>query len=241
MKIKDLKVIMSAAFGLTLMVAAPTAMAWTSGSCPSGGYPAPNDDKPCFEYDGYYLTATGNDNTFLGDVNGDPFVFSGRTQLTCGSTNLDCDLELEGKLARNSDGSGGWLVNLEVSGADVSALPDGAGTPFLCSVVGVGGFDWHVAPTSEHANFTSSGGVPYPFVGGNLVGNVGGAPGTSGIDVSAGFTLVDNAHVHDVVYDNPNSTFQFNSTLYEDVTDADTGCTVNGDLSVQSVGSVHVY
>ena len=246
---RKIKIIISAAFGMIMMGSVPAVTAqttgWSSGdTCDSSHSSA--GSKPCFDSgvgstDYYVDQSAGNDGEWFGvpgsggTFGNTSFEYSGQTDLSCPLASPTCELTLYGKLARFQQPDGSWTVNVEVNDADVS----GGG---LCGLISVSGFPWYAAPTSDHENFSPTGGVSYPFSGGDLVGNFGGGPGTDGIEVTATLlgTLVSSAHVHNVTYDNATSTFQFDSDMYED-DDTNTGCSVVGDLELQNADYVHVH
>lgn len=227
------KLILSAIFGVAAWsLSSLAAASWDPGPCPGGG------SAPCIEAvvngNTYHFNGTGGHaGVWHGlPTTGADFEFSGPTDLSCDSIDLDCTLTLGGKVQKCQDSSGAWRIGVQVNSSNVSGS-------FPCGTVSLGGFPWYAKDGSitPHCPFTDDCDNFIPYVPGasSYTGNFG------EIDISViGIPRVTNGHVHGVVF-NPGvgANFDFNSDFY-DCDENELGCSVDGTLTVTNATSLDI-
>ncbi|QJX01890.1 hypothetical protein HML84_05635 [Alcanivorax sp. IO_7] len=188
------KLLLSALLGMAAWSFSGVATAaWSTGACPAGA-------APCIETEingnTYHFNGSGGASGIWhgrpAAEGGGDFVFEGdNVDLAC-DLNLNCTLALSGQVKKCQDSTGAWRIGVKVTGATVSN-----GT--FCGAVNVSGFPWYSkdASITPHCPFEDDCDSFIPYVSGatSYMGNFG------AISVSAlGFSLVDNEHVHNVVF-----------------------------------------
>ena len=256
MNSKTIKLLLASVMGVGFLSVSQFAFAdWDSGACPD-----PNTGPaPCIEHQDstgtwWHFNGSGGHagiNNWHGyPVNEDgqspeqDFEFSGTTDLVCEAGAFTCELTLFGEVKKFQDDDDNWRIGVRVNDGDVTI----GGGDDECENITVGGFPWYAGHDPDQ-----NPGFPGQHVLSNSTGIVytGGQSYYTGhigqIDVSYsifGFPiqLVDGGHLHDVEYHNSGSSFRFGSAgvwnmdniLYEDGdADTDSGCTVDGTLSLQ--------
>lgn len=230
---------------------------WYGGDC-AHYYGSENGTGVCVEYtdnttapNKWHIGSDNNVTTFKGPFVTPPtpvdgqythdtmenFRFIGQSNLSCLNgtvTASNCTLELDGKVKVD-----GTTVNIEVSDGSVT----GSG---LCGNITIDDFAWYIAPNDSHdaVDFGPNGGIPIsgqpPYVG--AVGPIGfTVKGPLGI-----VTLIDitDSHIHDVTFDNNGtspSSFDFNNKIYENGTENDTGCSIDGTLYVADDNDIDIH
>ncbi|WP_162925686.1 hypothetical protein [Isoalcanivorax indicus] len=229
-----MKLALSTLLGVAAWSLSSLAMAWNPGPCPSPGGPA-----PCIE-----AVVSGNTFHFNGDgsgadewkglpTTGADFQFSGASALSCSGLNLNCTLNLGGKVKKCQDSNGDWRIGVQVNSSSVTGS-------FPCGTVGLGNFPWLAKDStiSNHCPFTDDcdNFIPYDPNASTYTGNFG------EIDITVlGISRVRDGHVHDVVFTpGVGANFNFNSAFY-DCDENDLGCTVNGTLSITNATSLDIH
>ena len=228
------KLLLSALLGIAAWSFSGMAAAnWNTGACPGGG------TAPCIETEingnTYHFNGSGG---HAGIWHGRPaaegggdFVFEGdNVELIC-ALDLNCTLALSGQVKKCQDSTGAWRIGVKVTGADVSN-----GT--FCGLVNVGGFPWYSkdASITPHCPFEDDcdSFIPYDPNATTYTGNFG------DISVTAlGMTLVDNEHVHGVVFTpGVGANFDFQSDFFDCEENGD--CSIDGTLTVNNATSLDV-
>lgn len=254
MNVKQIKLILASVMGVGLMGASQFATAdWESGACPRPN----NGPAPCIEHQdstGAWWHFNG-DGSHADEWHGYPtnedgqspeqdFQFTGTTDLSCTLGAFTCDLTLNGEVKKFQDGEGNWRIGVRVNSGSV-AVGNGDDE---CEDITVGGFPWYAGHDPDHNGsfsgqhvLSSTTGIVYTGTSSVYTGHVG------QIDVGYsvfGFpvSLVSDGHLHDVEYENSSSSFLFGSAgggsqdniIYEGgAADDDSGCTVDGALTLQ--------
>lgn len=227
------KLLLSAIFGVAAWsLSSMAAASWNTGPCPGTG------TAPCIEAE-----VSGNTYHFNGSgghagewhglpTTGEDFDFVGDdVELDC-ALNLNCTLTLSGKVKKCQDSGGAWRIGVQVNSADVAAGDS------LCGLVSVGGFPWYSKdPTiANHCPFEDNcdNFIPYNPSASSYTANFG------TIDVTAlGMNLVDNEHVHGVVFTpGAGANFSFASDFYDCNENAD--CSINGVLTLDNATSLDI-
>lgn len=220
MNFTTFKLMLTALFGFALMgISQITYAGWDSGQCASSGPP------PCIEYqdnngDWFHFNGQGGHagNWHNTPSNANPadadLEFCGSTRLECSSGTYDCELCLDGEVRKFQKNST-WHIGVRVNSSTVSA------GNWECAFISPGSFPWYVNKNGAHTYGPNSG-IEYVSGANTYTGSVG------AIDITAlGSTVVDQGHIHDVVFSNADSSFTFDGTLWEDGADhTDSGCTV---------------
>ncbi|MBF5057707.1 hypothetical protein Y5W_03001 [Alcanivorax sp. 521-1] len=208
--------LITGALGGALLLLSPLSQAsWVSGACPSGL------SVPCVEqdYNGtVYHFNGGHEDDWHPDANGDDFSFSGSGTIQCPSQTLDCSVNLDAQVKKFQDDQDVWRIGFKVTDASVSG-------GLLCSLADLSGMPWYLADSSTHDNFGNDDGVVWP---GPIQGNIG----TLEV-LLAGSSVASNIHAHGVSYDNVD-TFSLTGDLYNNGTDTAQGCSLSGDLTLDS-------
>ena len=230
------KLLLSALLGMAAWSFSGTAVAsWDTGACPGTG------TAPCIETEingnTYHFNGTGG---HAGVWHGRPaaegggdFEFEGDDVfLECG-TDLDCTLNLSGSVKKCQDSNGEWRIGVRVTGANVSP------GDFLCAFVTVGGFPWYSKDPSitSHCPFEDNcdSFIPYDANASSYTANFG------TIDVSVpGSTLVDNEHLHGVVFTpGVGANFAFDEKTFFDC-EEEGDCVIDGVLTINNATSLDV-
>lgn len=232
MNTKGIKLVLASAFGMSLMGLSQISTAgWTSGACPQPH----TGSAPCVERtsDGGTTWEHFNGSGGHADDWHGPFEFVGTSTLGCSFIQPTCTLSLTGNVKKFQDGNGDWNIGVQVVSGDVT----GSST---CDGIELSGFPWYAGPTSMHQGFGTSTGIPYP---GSYIGNMG----DINLDALGGFINIDDAHVHNVEFNNNGtapspSYFDFDSQLYtggDDDNDSD--CNVDGTLYIDNYDDINIY
>ncbi|QJX01883.1 hypothetical protein HML84_05590 [Alcanivorax sp. IO_7] len=125
---------------------------------------------------------------------------------------------LDAQVKKFQDDQDVWRIGFKVTDASVSG-------GLLCSLADLSGMPWYLADSSTHDNFGNDDGVVWP---GPIQGNIG----TLEV-LLAGSSVASNIHAHGVSYDNVD-TFSLTGDLYNNGTDTAQGCSLSGDLTLDS-------
>ena len=172
------------------------------------------------------------------------FQFTGYTSLSCNLGSYYCELTLNGQVKKFQDENGSWRVGVRVNSGSVAV----GNADEECEHISVGGFPWYAGhDPDQNASFpgqhvlSSTTGIVYTGTSSVYTGHVG------QIDVGYSvfglpISLVSDGNLHDVEYANASSSFLFGSAgggsqdniIYEGgAADNDSGCTVDGALTLQ--------
>lgn len=213
---------------------------WDSGACPQP-HAGPG---PCIETEingnTYHFNGSGG---HAGDWHGlpaaeggGPFQFEGSSiDLRCGPATPSCNLTLSGEVKKCQTSSGSWRIGLRVSAASFSP------GDFVCNFLIMDGFPWYsrVPNAVSHCSFEDNcdGFIPYEPSTSTYVANFG----SVGI-ISPISTWMVDGHLHDVVF-NPGvgANFDFSNKMFFDCDEEETGCSIDGILTINNATSLYIY
>ena len=234
------KLILSTLFGMAAWSLSSVAAAnWDTGACPQPH----QGPAPCIETEINGNTYHFNGSGGHADVwhgrpaaeGGGDFDFSGdNVLLECSAGDPNCILTLSGQVKKCEDSDGNWRVGVKVTGADVEA------GDFLCNFIEVSGFPWYSKdPTiTPHCPFEDDcdSFIPYDPSASTYTANFGEIT----VDATLIGTLVDEEHLHNVVFTpGVGANFAFDSFFY-DCSEAD-DCEIEGVLTIDNATSLEIY
>lgn len=206
--------------------------------CPTQAWP------PCFETE-----INGNIYHFNGggghadDWHGLPaaeggggFEFSrDDVDFACPSANPRCNMTLSGEVMKCQDSTGAWRIGIRMDALDLSP------GDFLCNFVTMGGFPWYLKETNSasHCPFEDDcdGFIPYDP----------GAPAYStslgSVDLNAPFgPWIEEEHLHGVVFTSGvGAALDLSNKIFFDCDEQETGCSIDGILTLNNATSLDIY